>query len=330
MATPDPKHSTIIPSSDLFEFANKVSFSNGTTVSQKRIQLFLCKQISNYLRDLRSLGATTGDGPHEFNLRTKDLVFTMIHAEEWLGSETPSRIVEMLKTIGGTMSVADMRGKVGARLLPDEAFEWIGDDRRQIAWLLLKLGDAPSTFPSNIMGRDRVIALMDAREVGDDPQSFVNDVKNAWHTQLNADRIYAWFDDDKEGSARRSFAHQWLLDNRFECPDKIGVRYSLAFDDPPFLGSKDVLMFFDRQSLDRPATKLLIDTLKKKWSQKKYRDNLKGKQQYNCILSIKALNNLSKIAERNHMTRPEVLERLLDEEMKRSFPRQQDEAQKRG
>jgi hypothetical protein len=72
--------------------------------------------------------------------------------------------------------------------------------------------------------------------------------------------------------------------------------------------------------LDRPVTKLLIDTLKKKWSQKKYRDNLKGKQQYNCILSIKTLNNLSKLAEHYGMTRPEVLERLLNEEMGRAFP----------
>lgn len=54
-----------------------------------------------------------------------------------------------------------------------------------------------------------------------------------------------------------------------------------------------------------------MDSIKKRWSQNKYRAKLVGKKQYNFILSEKAIQRLDKLAEKHDLRRTEVLEILL-------------------
>lgn len=54
-----------------------------------------------------------------------------------------------------------------------------------------------------------------------------------------------------------------------------------------------------------------MNSIKKRWSQNKYRTKLTGKKQYNFILSDKAIQRLDKLAEKYDLRRTEVLEILL-------------------
>ncbi len=57
-----------------------------------------------------------------------------------------------------------------------------------------------------------------------------------------------------------------------------------------------------------------MESIKKRWSQNKYRAKLTGKKQYNFILSEKAINRLDKLAGKYDLRRTEVLEILLQME----------------
>lgn len=60
-----------------------------------------------------------------------------------------------------------------------------------------------------------------------------------------------------------------------------------------------------------PEKIILIESIKKRWSQNKYRANQNGKNQYNFILSDRAINRLDKLAKKHEIKRTEVLEILL-------------------
>lgn len=60
-----------------------------------------------------------------------------------------------------------------------------------------------------------------------------------------------------------------------------------------------------------PEKIILIESVKKRWSQNKYRANQNGKNQYNFILSDKAIYRLDKLAKKHEIKRTEVLEILL-------------------
>ena len=57
-----------------------------------------------------------------------------------------------------------------------------------------------------------------------------------------------------------------------------------------------------------------MESIKKRWSQNKYRAKLTEKKQYNFILSEKAINRLDKLADKYDLRKTEVLEILLQME----------------
>lgn len=54
-----------------------------------------------------------------------------------------------------------------------------------------------------------------------------------------------------------------------------------------------------------------MDSIKKRWSQNKYRAKDTGKKQYNFVLSDKAIKRLDKLADKHDLKRTQVLEILL-------------------
>lgn len=83
---------------------------------------------------------------------------------------------------------------------------------------------------------------------------------------------------------------------------------------PPFENHEDTLIFFDRENLTPDQKELYIGKIKKKWSQKKYRDQLKGKAQYNFVLSDKSAKILNTLSKRYEISRARVIELLLEME----------------
>jgi hypothetical protein len=54
-----------------------------------------------------------------------------------------------------------------------------------------------------------------------------------------------------------------------------------------------------------------MNSIKKRWSQNKYRAKSTGKKQYNFILSQKAIHCLEELAKKHDLKKTEVLEILL-------------------
>ena len=76
-------------------------------------------------------------------------------------------------------------------------------------------------------------------------------------------------------------------------------------------GKDDLLIAFDTSTLTPPEKTLIMDSIKKRWSQNNYRSKQNGKNQYNFILSDRAINRLDNLAKKHEIKRTEVLEILL-------------------
>lgn len=86
----------------------------------------------------------------------------------------------------------------------------------------------------------------------------------------------------------------------------------------PFETLEDILIFFDNANYPREKEELYIGKIKKGWNQKKYRENLKGKAQYNFVLSDKAISSLENLASRYEVSRARLLEILIEMETEKN------------
>jgi len=73
-------------------------------------------------------------------------------------------------------------------------------------------------------------------------------------------------------------------------------------------------MFFDAIEVSDAQKKLDVASIKRKWSQQKYREGMKGKSQYNFMLSDQVIIHLDKLASRYEATRPQIIEALIEME----------------
>jgi hypothetical protein len=79
------------------------------------------------------------------------------------------------------------------------------------------------------------------------------------------------------------------------------------------------MIFFDQSNLIQDQINFYIEKIRRKWSQKKYRDGLIEKSQYNFILLHKAIKNLDQLANTYELSRAKVLEILLQMESEKNL-----------
>jgi len=194
------------------------------------------------------------------------------------------------------------------RILPLNELEWITSDDRQINWLISYIRNmlhvTISFKPPGLYGRDLVITLIDLYDVElDDKSSAVAKINWDWNEYIKSDVIFKWFE-GKEEAIRCEFAWEWLVDNkRLETQGKA-----------PISSRKGLLMFFDAIGVNDAQKKLDVAAIKRKWSQQKYRAGMKGKSQYNFVLSDRAIADLDKLAKQYEATRPQIIEALIEME----------------
>ncbi len=193
-------------------------------------------------------------------------------------------------------------------LLPEQNLRWITDDKRQNIFLIRKLaeknGNNYITGHTNLTGRDLTIATIDTWPIDLAQKSaLVNQTKWEWESHTSSDHIFKWFDapDEKE---------------------KLITAWEIAKSKYPFIffqqsqsqEKDDLIISLDSSTLTTPEKILLMDSIKKRWSQNKYRAKMTGKKQYNFIMSDKAIKRLDKLAEQHDLKRTQVLEILLQME----------------
>lgn len=200
-------------------------------------------------------------------------------------------------------------------LLPNIALRWITDDKMQHDWinnqildrkwrtnrLIPKTGDNSVAAPKDLIGRDLLIAMIDIWSITPfEKHNEINKIKKLWIQNKQKSHIYDWFTGTDE---TQKLILAWDL-TRKKHP-------SVTETILPFTSHQDLLVFFDNADLHEAEKTLLIDSIKKRWSQNQYRENMIGKKQCNFILSERTIARLDKLADTFDLRRVEVLDILL-------------------
>ncbi|MGY3173131.1 hypothetical protein ACVWYU_002526 [Pseudomonas sp. TE12234] len=192
--------------------------------------------------------------------------------------------------------------------ISDEYLQWITKDERQIGWIVQRLQQKtpiPHMHTLNTLPKyELALALIDFWKI--DPQSKSNEIlqlETLWKQQKSNDKIFDWFkgsDEQKKLEAAWDIVHNkhkflpWILDK--------------------IQSHQELVIFFDALVMGPAEVKLLVEEIKKRWSQNKYREKQTDKKQYNFILSNKAIKRLDKLVEKYDLKRTQVLEILLQME----------------
>lgn len=190
-------------------------------------------------------------------------------------------------------------------LLPEQSFQWITNNKRLNAFLIRKLTEKNGIYytggPDNLTGRDLTIAAIDTWQIDKIQKSvIVNQIRSEWEIHTASDHLFKWFDgpDEKEKlntAWKITKAHYSYLDLHKIQPQE----------------RDDFVIFLDSPGITTSDKILLMDSIKKRWSQNKYRAKDTGKKQYNFVLSDKAIKRLDKLADKHDLKRTQVLEILL-------------------
>lgn len=192
-----------------------------------------------------------------------------------------------------------------ADLLPEQSLQWITSNKRQNAFLIKKLTEKNGTNytggPDNLTGRELTIAAIDTWQIDKTQKSaIVNQIRSEWETHTESDHLFKWFNDPDE-------------------KEKLNTAWEIAKDKYSFLTFHqsrpqeidDLITLLDSMLITTPEKILLMNSIKKRWSQNKYRAKMTGKKQYNFILSDKAIKRLDKLADKHDLKRTQVLDILL-------------------
>ena len=201
--------------------------------------------------------------------------------------------------------------------LPEEALAWIGEDDRQNQYLFRRLQmefgiqepDAQA-IQSVLHGRDLVVGLIDRlnRELTYKQQQ-VAGLHKDWNDHLNLDKSIEGFFLKEDEAEKCSL--MWEMTAQQYPAAVSGV---LRFTDV-----NSMTLFFGKGQFTFEQTALLLSKLKKRWSQNKYRVNLKDKKQVNLVLSSKTIGLLDKMASNYDLSRAQILEALIQDESKKKI-----------
>lgn len=189
------------------------------------------------------------------------------------------------------------------QLIPKNYLNWITNERRLVEWLTREIQIFTKhnqlTFPFSLSGKDLPIAVLDVWERDlTEKISLIKNLEQRWREHKAQDKKYSWFKDDDQ---KCSLAYEWLRKNTYP-----------ALFRTPIETYEDLLIFFDNANYTSEKEELCIGKIKKLWNQKKYRSTLKGKSQYNFVLSDKTVEMLDKISEQHQISRARALEILVE------------------
>lgn len=207
--------------------------------------------------------------------------------------------------------IETIKNKRNEQLVSIEKFNWVNDGKRQIEWLMTKtlevIGRYNFSPPNGLEGKNLLIAKFDIWHVDITQKTLaLRDLEMRWHEHTKADKIFNWFKDDDQKCVT---AWEWLTKNNYS-----GIHQSHSVEN-----YDDLMFFFDNSNFLDDQKLFYIDKIKKRWSQTKYRQGQNGKNQYNFILSDKAITRLDSLAETYERSRTQILEILLKMESEKKL-----------
>ncbi|ERL56961.1 hypothetical protein [Psychrobacter aquaticus] len=217
-------------------------------------------------------------------------------------------------------------------LLPEVNFDWLKSSLRARVFALnvLKNDDlfrnARIIYSDSII--DRIYSIIDhAQTIEDDRMSqdemarILLEIKSIWEKISNEDNYTKWLKSDDGEQIK--WVMNYLKDKRIYKRSDIdhsdnsqirdAVLASLDLIDNPRIGLNQMR---SRQSAEK---ELIIDKMKRAWSQQKFRDSGKTKKPFHLPLTISANANLKELAKFNSLTDAKQLEQLINSAHKKIF-----------
>ncbi len=229
------------------------------------------------------------------------------HPQEPVGEiKSPGMRDRIANTIKNKPGLASHIEALSAtRLIPERNLEWIKDEKRQNAFILKKLDQAAGLSytgnPGKLTNKELSIAAFDLFHTSHSEKLLLaHRIKSEWELNSCTDHIFKWLD---KGDTEQKLETAWEIINN-KHPYLLNQYYQSR-------GKDDLLIAFDTSTLTPPEKTLIMDSIKKRWSQNNYRSKQNGKNQYNFILSDRAINRLDNLAKKHEIKRTDVLEILL-------------------
>lgn len=267
--------------------------------------------MAQHIEDALSqvLGETEYNNRHDLWL-WYTLVFheTTFNPNDYFDTGMRDKMARYLQT--RTWRVDELLKERRKQLVLKNDIEWITEDSRVAQWMTREIQNSTGHSQLNnyfdLTEKDLPIAILDVWQSDVTQKTkLLRNLEQRWKSHKANDKVYAWFKGDDQKS---QFAWDWLSKNLF----------AATLGSTPFETFEDVLIFFDKANYSREQEELHIGKIKKGWTQKKYRENLKGKAQYNFVLSDKAIEALEKLAGRYEISRARILEILIEMEAEKN------------
>ncbi|CAG4906965.1 ribbon-helix-helix protein, CopG family [Paraburkholderia saeva] len=207
-----------------------------------------------------------------------------------------------------------LRQEIVRQLLPDNELHWITTDPELLKWLRKAFQSRPgrrghmgALTPLRLDSKDELILDLDLWESDrQTKRTFVETLRAEWGANTQQHRLLRWFDDAEYEKCDLLWA--WLHKNR---PTMVEGR-------TPFTYRAQVQSFFKDTGLRPDEINHIVNTVKTRWSQRKYRETNQDKKQFNFVLSKSADRVLDKLAKARGLSRSQVLELLIHDESDRS------------
>ncbi|AOB27486.1 hypothetical protein BBB44_15145 [Bordetella bronchiseptica] len=207
-----------------------------------------------------------------------------------------------------------LRKQIVENLLPDDELRWITTDPEQLKWLRETVKKRPgrkgqlgALTSLNLDPKDETILELDLWNADRQTKRvFVEKLKSEWEISAQQSHLLRWFEDAEYEKCDLLWA--WLHKNR----------PSLLEGRAPFKYRAQVMSLFNDAGLRPDEINYIINTVKSRWSQRKYRETNKDKKQFNFVLSKSADRILDKLADTRGISRSQMLELLIHEEQDRA------------
>ncbi|WP_269533147.1 hypothetical protein [Chitinimonas sp. BJYL2] len=224
-----------------------------------------------------------------------------------LFGSTPNR-ERIEKILTGNKEIQESLASQACQLLIDEAyFCWIEDNKRALLWLAKKIPTGHFRSYSHWFKepiKELIIADIDSwRAPTEIKVRFMKQHAQLWSQQRKLDEPFRWVQD---GDFKKKVE---IIENLLPTVVKKYLGHT-----PPFNSLNDLLFWMEECEIPQSEKELLLIKAKSRWSQNKYRENLKDRKQCNFTLKNSTISMLDKLCMKHQIKRNELIERLITSE----------------
>lgn len=275
------------------------------------------------------------------SLTTREAIFLrnfLTYIISWEFGEVPTYnvhngLISKFYKRGDTRNAIDQSMQaIKTLLLPEENFDWLKNSLRAQVFTLdvlknnylfqnIRISYSDSTIDNIYSIIDHAQKIENERMSQDDMANILLKIKSIWEKICSEDNYTKWL--KLNDGEQIKWAMNYLKDRRIYIRSNIdnsdidqireSVLASLDLIDDPMI---DVNQLEPIQSAEK---ELLIDKMKRAWSQQRFRDSGKTKKSFHLPLTLSTKANLDELAKFNNLTTAQQLAKLINSAHEKTF-----------